>query len=230
MEQVYDDAPEPYKHQAELITNTLTGRGLSILDLSIAPDSYDFQYIDAGLFDLQAELTETGYSKVFAQGDSYFQFWVQPRDKNYEFVVRVEQQYDDGLVPAYLAGGDRAFDLFAVLEGVGSTTPGEAGFWYFIGTLAPGVDYHWYGGVRAAAESNGLLSGPFNARLRMDLILVPEQMTISGSDRTADCLPKARSGIHQAHPGKTAGRFSTRPAAATGRSFSTTTTGQAGSW
>ncbi|HPD29494.1 MAG TPA: hypothetical protein PLL20_05830 [Phycisphaerae bacterium] len=174
VEQVYDDTPEPYNHQAELITNTLTGRGLSILDVSIAPDSYDFQHIDAALLDLQAELTETGYSKVFAQGDSYFQFWVQPRDRNYEYVVRVEQEYDDGLVPAYLAGGDRAFDLFAVLEGVGNTTPGEAGFWYFVGTLAPGVDYHWYGGVRAAAESNGLLSGPFNARLRMDFTLVPE--------------------------------------------------------
>ncbi|MDM8007524.1 MAG: hypothetical protein QUV05_15400 [Phycisphaerae bacterium] len=174
VEQIYDDTLDVYLHSAELSTNTLTAGGGSYLDLSVAPDSTDPQYIEATLGGLQAELTDTSYSKVFGQGHSYFQFWVRPRDKNYEYTIWAVQEYDDGLVPAYLSDGSRAFDMFAVVEGLAYTGQGQEGIWYFVGTLTAGNDYHWYGGVRAAAESDGPVSGPLNARLRLDFTLLPE--------------------------------------------------------
>lgn len=173
-EQVYDDGLEAYNHYAELSTNTLTGWGSSWLDMWIAPGTTETQTIEATLYDLQAELTDTSYSKVFGQGHSYFQFWVQPRDKNYEYNIWVVQEYDDGLVPAYLSDGSRAFDMFAAVEGLAYTGQGQEGTWYFVGTLIAGNDYHWYGGVRAAAESDGAVSGPLNARLFLEFTLLPE--------------------------------------------------------
>ncbi|NLE59964.1 MAG: hypothetical protein GX616_16550 [Planctomycetes bacterium] len=177
VEQVIDDSLDvvnhPY-HDVWLSSNTLTGTGGSYLDLGLAPGSNELQHIDAMLYDLQAELTDTNYSKIFAQGDSHFQFWVQPRDKNYEYVVRVTKEHDDGLVPVYLPDGSRSFDSFAVLEGVGYCPQGEEGMWYFAGTLTAGNDYHWYGSVRAAAESDGAVSGPLNARLLLEFTLLPE--------------------------------------------------------
>lgn len=174
IEQVYDDTLEAYYHDVWLSTNTLTGMGGCYLDLGLVPDSNETQYIDAMLYDLQAELTDGDYSKVFSQGDSHFQFWVKPRDKDYEYVVRVTKEHDDGLVAAYLPDGSRSFDSFAVLEGVGYCPQGEEGMWYFVGTLAAGNDYHWYGGVRAAAESEGPVSGPLNARVLVEFTLLPE--------------------------------------------------------
>lgn len=170
VEHQYDDGLTVYPHEVNLAANTLTGNGGSSLDLSMSGDN---QWVEATLNGLQAELTDTGYSKVFAQGHSYFQFWVMPRDKDYEYSVKVTQEYDEGLEPAYLSNGDRVFDLFTVLEGVGYATQREAGEWWFNGVLAAGNDYRWYGGVHAAAETEGELTGPFNARVRLDFSLLP---------------------------------------------------------
>ncbi len=174
VERLYDDILDVYYHDVELSANALTTSGGSFLDLSLAPDSNEVQYIEAMLYGLQAELTDTSYSKVFGQGHSYFQFWVEPRDKNYEYFVKVIKEHDDGLVPAYQADGSRPFDSFAVLEGVGYAPQGEEGQWWFNGVLTAGNDYHWYGGVQAAAESDGALSGPLNALVRVEFTLQPE--------------------------------------------------------
>lgn len=172
---------------SELLNNTLTTRGASTLDSSF--DGTKLRIV-ASLDQLRAERTDGSYSSVFAQGESYFQIWVMPRGQSYEYTCRVSQAFDEGLVPVFGADPPASLTAFTVLQGVGGGPNGERGDWFFSGLLPPG-DYQWYGGISAAAATEGPALRPLGGSIlvEVEFLPVPTDRTWVGLDQGTFAQP-----------------------------------------